>query len=380
MIIVHMLTRLLRAGSEENTIATCRAQLADGHTVYLVHGQEADPVYAGDWAGDLRVVRVASMVHPLHPVQDVRAIRDLWRLLRVVRPDVVHTHQSKAGILGRVAAWLARVPVIIHGVHIVPFAGVGRVQQAVYIAAERMTALFTDAFISVSRGVRDAYLAERIGAPARHHVVHSGFAIDRFRQPPLPDDWRALVGCPKGAARPPVLVMLAALEERKRHCEFLEAFPAVLALHPGTILLLAGEGPHRAAVEATISRLGLSANVRLLGHRPDPERLIALADIGLLASTKEGLPRVVMQFLVAGTPCVVCDLPGLDEVLHDGENGLVADPHDLADMVARIGALLDDPARLEALRQGAERSDLASWDVAAMCRGMADVYRQAGCQ
>lgn len=383
MRIVHVLTRLLRAGSEENTLASCHAQAAMGHEVHLVHGRDFDPRYYERPMAGIVLHKVDSLVHPLAPLDDVRAFRELTVLFRRLKADIVHTHQSKAGIVGRFSARAAGVLHIVHGVHIVPFVNVGRAQRAIYLAAEKSAALFTEAFIDVSRGVRDLCVEAGVGRPEQHHVIHSGFDLERFVGVTPPDDWREILRIGPNAPRPPVVVMLAALEPRKRHCEFLEVFPRVLASHPNAILVMAGEGPHRKAVESKISSLGLETNTRLTGYRTDPQRLIALGDLCVLTSTREGLPRVIMQYLAAGRACVVNDIPGIDEVIVDGRNGIITPANDMAATADAIADLLSDRAKLARLTAGAEVTDLSSWRVETMCARIEEVYRnlvgESGC-
>ena len=374
MKIVHILTRLLRAGSEENTLATCKAQIAAGHEVYLYHGNEFDQRYYQTPIAGLHLVEIPSLVHPLSPGHDVKAVIDMTRRFKTLKPEVVHTHQSKAGILGRFAAFIAGVPVVIHGVHIVPFENVGRVQRLVYLCAEKMAALVTDAFINVSRGTRDIYVAAGIGAAKHHHIVHSGFDMRKFKGAEPPADWRDVLGIGPDEAKPPVIVMLAALEPRKRHCEFLDVFARVVQRHPEVRLVMPGEGPHRAAVEEKIRSLGLQKNARLVGYRTDPEKLIALADICTLTSTREGLPRVIMQYLAVGRTCVVSDLPGLDEVVTHNVNGVVVPPDAIDAATDAIAHLLDHPDELARLTAGARATDLSSWDVTNMCQKIDTTY------
>ena len=255
--IVHVLTRLFRAGSEENTLFSCRFQAEAGHRVVLVHGSDFDPAVAERARGVCEVVCVPTMVHPLSPAMDLRAARDLTRLFRRLKADVVHTHQSKAGILGRIAARQARVPTIVHGVHILPFVNVGRLQALIYVAAERLCAHFTHAFISVSPSVRDACIARKIGAPDDHFVAFSAMDVDRFKRGEPPADWRSLLDIPEGEATPPTALMLAAFEPRKRHADLVRALPAACAAIPDWRLVFAGEGAEEPAIRAVVAELGL---------------------------------------------------------------------------------------------------------------------------
>lgn len=375
MKIVHVLTRLLRAGSEENTLACCRAQVQQGHEVLLVHGNEYDATLQASVARTLPVVTLEALVHPLSPSNDIIALRELNRLLCKWRPDIVHTHQSKAGIIGRLAARQADVSGIIHGVHILPFVHVGAAQRLLYLGAERLTAPFTRAFIDVSQSVRDICVAHGIGSPDRHHIVHSGFDLKRFSHAGWPDEAHRLLGIAPGESKPPVVLMLAALETRKRHVEFIEAFAQVADRIPDVRLLLAGEGPARTAVEAAIARSSVSKSIRLIGYHSEPERLISLADVCVLTSMREGLPRVVMQYLAGGRPCVVSRLPGLEEVVRHGVNGIVTPADDVGAAAAAIANLLENRAYHARLAEGARRTDLSSWGLEVMCERVEAVYR-----
>lgn len=375
MKIVHVLTRLLRAGSEENTLACCLAQVKHGHEVLLVHGNENDATLQASVAKTMRVVALETLVHPLSPSNDIAALRQLSRLLLEWHPDIVHTHQSKAGIIGRLAAKRANVPGIIHGVHILPFLDVGHAQKLTFLAAERVTAKVTRAFIDVSQSMRDICIAHHIGSPDQHHVVHSGFDLNRFSRARWPEQAARLLGIAPGEPKPPVVLMLAALEPRKRHVEFIEAFAQVVERIPDVRLILAGEGPTRPDVEAAIKRSPVASSIHLIGYHSEPEQLINMADVCVLTSMREGLPRVVMQYLAGGRPCVVSQIPGLDEIVRHGVNGIVTPAHDMDAAAAAVADLLENKAYHAQLAEGAKRTDLSSWGLDAMCDSVETVYQ-----
>lgn len=361
MRIIHMLTRLLRAGSEENTVATCLWQAEHGHDVTLIHGPDPDPHWAATYGGKLSFIQIDSLVHPINPLQDVKAVRATRRLFRDLDPDVIHTHQSKAGIIGRAASNVAPAALVVHGIHILPFDGVSAAKRAVYVAAEKYAARHTDLFMAVSRSVGQAYVDA--GICDQVEPVYSGMPLARFRNATPPADWPDLLDQPPDAPRRPVVLMLAAFEPRKRHIGFLEAMTKVIPNHPDLRILFAGKGPIEEEVRAAVSRLGLEDHVTFCGHRADPQALIALADLCVLTSEREGLPRVVVQSITAGTPVLVSDLPGIDEILHDGVNGFITDAHDLDDTAQRLSALLSEPAMLAKLAQGAQETDVSNWDL-----------------
>lgn len=375
MKIVHVLTRLLRAGSEENTLACCLAQARHGHEVLLVHGEEFDPGLRASVAGALRVVTLEKLINSISPPRDVFAFGQLVRLMRDWQPDIVHTHQSKAGIVGRLAARQANIPAIIHGVHILPFVHVGSAQRLMYLTAERLAAKFTRAFIDVSQGMREICLANHLGSPDQHHVVHSGFDLARFANARWPQEPHLLLGTAAGEPKPPVVLMLAALEPRKRHVEFIEAFGQVVERIPNVRLLLAGEGPARPAVESAIERSPFANNIRMIGYHHEPERLISLADVCVLTSMREGLPRVMMQYLAGGRASVVSHLPGVEEVVKHGVNGIVAPAEDVGAAATAVADLLENEPYRDRLAGGARLTDLSSWGLDAMCESVEEVYR-----
>ena len=364
----------MNGGADENTVISCNHAVCSGHDVILVHGAQTRPEILATVDARVRSLELPSLVHPIAPLSDVKALRDLVRTFRRLTPDVVHTHTSKAGILGRLAARAASVPVVVHGVHIVPFVNVGRLETFVYLTAERAAQGVTHAFIDVSPGMRDLCVRAGVGAPERHHVIQSGFDVSRFRAARRPEDWRDLLRLAPDEPRPPVVLMLAVFEARKRHLDFLESLPRIVERFPEVRLILAGDGKLRNAIDARIKTLGLERNVILTGFHQHPEQLIALADICLLASAREGLPRVVMQYLAGGKPVVASDLPRIDDVLRHDVNGLVAPSDDLDGLADAVIALLADDARRARLARGAATTELSEWDAARMGERIEAVY------
>jgi glycosyltransferase involved in cell wall biosynthesis len=372
--IAHVITRLINGGADENTVISCNQAVRSGHSVMLVHGAQTRPEILAAVDARVEIVEVPSLVQPIAPLGDTRALIDLVQTFRHHRPDVVHTHTSKAGILGRLAARAARVPVLVHGVHIVPFANVGPLDRHAYLAAERAVQGMTHAFIDVSPAMRDLCVRAGVGSPERHYVVPSGFDLSLFRNATEPADWRDLLRLRPDDPRPPIVVMLAVFEPRKRHLECLERIPRIVARFPEARFVFAGDGKLRSDVEARIRTLGIERNVVLTGFYPHPEQLIALADVCLLASSREGLSRALMQYLAGSKPVVASDLPSIDDVLRHDVNGLVASSDDLDGLADAVIALLEDDAWRARLARGAARTELSEWGVARMGERIEAVY------
>lgn len=377
MHIVHLVTRLLRGGSEENTIETCRWQAATGHRVTLIYG-ECDPAWWDVIPGGVTLLRVPELVHAVEPLMDMRAIRALRTQYRRLRPDVIHTHQSKAGVLGRLAADAAPGAFVVHGIHIVPFQGVSTARRAVYLMAERLAARRTDLYITVTRAAGQAYVDAGLARPDQVACVRSGMRLLQFQNADWPWDWRELLRLFPGAQKPPVALMLAALEPRKRHGAFLEGFAKVAAALPEMRLILAGQGPLADTLRAQLRELKLDRQVILCGYRADPGALLALADLTVLASCREGLPRVVVQSLAAGRPVLANVLPGMAEILRDGQNGLLLPPEDTDGLAAHMVALLRDPDGLARLQRGAAATDVSAWNLDDLGQRTTALYRIAG--
>lgn len=377
MKIAHVITRLLKAGSEENTIASCLHQLERGFDVCIIHGKDFEPSHYESLPKNLKLIRVDEMVHPIRPRDDVLAVRALRKLYRDLQIDVVHTHQSKAGILGRVAALGLPGVAIVHTVHIAPFLNVGGATRLFYVVAERLCASFTDMMISVSEGMRDACLDHGVGRADRHVVIRSGMPLERFTSAKPVETWQTRIGGWAGGARPKLVLTLAAFEPRKRQEQFIEAMAPILRERGDICLLFAGQGARLDAARALTEKLGVAEFVRFLGHDPKPEELIALSDICVLTSEREGLPRVVVQYLACGKPVVTSALPGIGEIVKHGINGLVTDADDLTDTASAVVRLCDDPEELSALSRGARETDVTPWAQERMGRDIETAYRAA---
>lgn len=310
--ILHVTTRQLRGGAERNIAHLVDWEIAAGYEVEVAVGRDSD---ARTLPSSVRVHHLRSLVRAVRPLSDWRALRDLRSLIQDGAYDMVHTHLSKAGIVGREVA-RRRTRRIVHTVHMASFGmGYGPLGSRAFRAAERRAARFTDALVFVGDGLRDLYLREGIGTPASTAVIHSPIEIDRFVASRAWDAERrraARVGLgiePDGF----LVVAIGSLEPRKRHDRLIIGLRD--SLSRGDIrLVIAGDGPERARLEGRAAKHGLANRVQFLGYLPDVVPVLAAADVLALTSTTEGVPQVVIQALAAGRPIVATDVPGLREV------------------------------------------------------------------
>lgn len=326
----HVITRLILGGAQENTILTCEGLHARGHEVTLVTGPAIGPegeLLARARAGGYRVVVVDEMRREIHPWRDWRAYRELRRRIREDRPQVVHTHSSKAGILGRRAAWLERVPVVVHTIHGLPFHEYqSAAARAVFRACERAAGAWCHRMFCVGAVMKEKAVAAGLGPPEKFQVVWSGMEVDRFLAPQDREAVRARLGIPRDAVVAGVVSRLAPL---KGHEHLIDAAG-------GLHLLFVGDGSLRAELEERARSRGV--RVTFAGLVPPgriPEMLAAM-DLLVHTSFREGLPRAIPQAVIAGVPVVAFDCDGAREVVEPATGELVA-PGDTAALAAAIG-------------------------------------------
>lgn len=290
-------------------------------------------------AHDDRVTEVASLGRPIDPARDRRAYRELRSLIRTIRPDVVHTHTAKAGLVGRLAAFHEGVPAVVHTFHghvLHGYFGAGT--TAAIRSAERYLARRTQALLSVGDRVRAELLAARIGDPARYVVVPPGVAAPAPHQRA---EARRALEVPQTA---PVIAFVGRLAGVKRPDRFLAVAERVAAEHPETRFLVAG-----GATPGDLERLRAaprSADVRFLGWVGDVGQVYAAADLVVLTSDNEGMPVSLIEAGMCGRAAVATDVGSVGEVVLDGRTGRVV-PTDVDAIAAAVSSLLAEPQLLD---------------------------------
>jgi glycosyltransferase involved in cell wall biosynthesis len=344
MRICHVITRLIVGGAQENTLLTCRGLVRAGHEVTLVAGPETGPEGSlWSWAesGCGRVIRLDPLRRNVHPWHDLRALQQLTRRLREVRCDVVHTHSSKAGILGRQAARWANVPVIVHTIHGMSF---NRTQPAavrwLYRQLERWAADRTDAFVTVADAMTNQAVAAGLADRARFRTIYSGMQTECFRPDPaarrqMRSQWNVPPECV-------VVGTVARLFRNKGYEELLAALPEVIRRAPNVRFVWVGDGPSRREYEAVLHRAGLREFVHFVGL-VQPDAMPALLNgVDLLVHTSrwEGLPRAAVQALLTEVPVIASDIDGAPEVVIPGVTGELVPLGDVNALVEKLAHLV----------------------------------------
>ncbi len=262
--IMHISTRLILGGSQENTVLSAEGQAGLGHAVSMVYG----PIYGPEGSLLLRVrshagiepIESPRLVREVAPVKDARCYRDLRRLIGEWKPDVVHTHSSKAGILGRLAAWAERVPCVVHTIHGLAFHPYqSRLRNAVYKAAERVAARRCHRIVCVADAMRDQALAAGIGTPEQYVTVYSGMETAALLKPGVSRDAvRRELGFADDHF---VLATISRLAELKGHDDLLEALAPLMRIREDLRLLWIGDGWWRDRLLRRVRELDLGDRV-----------------------------------------------------------------------------------------------------------------------
>jgi glycosyltransferase involved in cell wall biosynthesis len=364
--VLHPITRLTLGGSSENTIASCVALNGAGYDCLLATSfRESDAASLADACRrGCRVVDVPALGREVAPLADLTALAQLVRLIRHERPAVVHTHTSKAGFVGRLAAVIARAPAVIHQPHGHIFYGYyGPRRTAVFTALERRAARWTDRIITLTDRGAAEHLAHGIGRAEQYVTVPSGVPTAELRAAaPARGEARARLGLDADAF---VIVGLGRLVPIKGFDLLVRALAIVVSQAPSARVLLVGEGAERAHLETIAASLGVAGRLRLTGETTDVAPHLAAADVVCVPSRNEGMGRVIVEAMALGRPVVATAVGGIPDVVTDGECGRLVEAEDVDALAAALIDLGRDPALRRKLGEAAvQRAEAFSTAVA----------------
>jgi len=321
----------------------------------------------------VRVFEVPTLVREVRLILDARAMVALWRLLRREGPALVHTHTSKAGVVGRLAGWLAGVPVVIHTPHGHIFYGYyGALASAIIRLLERLLAKITDRIVTLTDRGAEEHVLFHIAGIEKFVTIHSGIALAHFRSVKGdPAVKRKELGLPpKGMIVGTVgrLVPIKGLEW------LLKAAPWVLAEFSQAYFVIIGDGPLLEELRELTTQLGIGQRVVFLGAREDVHECLAALDLFVLPSLNEGMGRVLLEAMAVGCPVVATRVGGIPDIVADGTTGLLVPPRDDRALAEAILILLRDRSRRTAYGEAARRHVDGRFDVETMVRNIERLY------
>ena len=383
MHICHVITRLIVGGAQENTILSCEGLRDLGHEVTLIagptHGAEGSLVQRAR-GGTYRYLEVPELVRAVNPWYDARAVRGLQGIFADIRPDIVHTHSSKAGIVGRFAAARARVAHVVHTIHGMSF---NRTQpwlvRRLYRFLERRAARVSDAIVTVADAMIEQTVTAGVCPRAKLRTIYSGMEIECFT--PTRYDRSAVRGQWGFSDEHVVIGTVCRLFRRKGYEQLLPIMAMAAARDARLRFVWVGDGAQRGDYEERLRSLGLRDRTVLTGLVP-PERVaeqIAGFDVMAHASQWEGLPRAVVQALLMRVPAVAFAIDGTPEVVLEGRTGRLAALSDLSAFAGAICELAADAGLRERLGAAGRERCLDRFDRRVMVRQLDELYTELEC-
>jgi glycosyltransferase involved in cell wall biosynthesis len=384
--VVRLITRLNIGGPAIQAITLSERLAARGFDTHLVHGR------LGDREGDMRsllpahvkATRLPTLQRATRPVDDLRAVVSIYRLLHRIGPAILHTHTSKAGTVGRIAAALynrttrgprVRVVHTYHG-HVLD-GYFGPLTTGIFTGTERQLARVTDALVAISPLVKTELLRQHhIGRDEQYHVIPLGFDLGPMLAANRDESARAAARSALDL-RPSahVVTTVGRLTAIKQHRLFLEAARRVAKQDADTLFLIVGDGELRGELEAAAGALGLAERTRFLGWRGDLATIYGATDVFLLTSRNEGTPVALIESLAAGVPAVSTDVGGVRDVIDSDEVGLLAPFGDADALAASVRTLLSDTARRRSMGERGRRAMRAKYALDRLLDDMERLYR-----
>ncbi|MGA2091698.1 MAG: glycosyltransferase family 4 protein [Endomicrobiales bacterium] len=372
--VCHIITRLELGGAQQNTLYTVRHLSQSMYTPFLITGTGG--MLDSEAAMDTRFTTffIPELVRSIFPWDDLIAAVKIWKILRTLKPSVVHTHSSKAGILGRWAAWCAGVPVIIHTVH-----GFGFTDQQwppvriAFIMLERLTALITDKLVVVAAQDQKKGLAHRIGNEKKYIVIRSGIDIETYKTTFVDRDAvKSELGISSSAK---VVTTIGPFKPQKNLSDFVRVASAITRVRSDCVFLVVGDGDQRGMLEEMSAQSGLCGRIHFLGWRNDTVRILGITDVFVMTSLWEGLPRSIVEAMCRGVPVVANAVDGIREIVQTGITGHLVEPYAVGEMTRMIIQILDDPAGSQVMGEAGRRSIGREFDINCMVEQQENLYQ-----
>ena len=371
--IIHIITRLLNGGADENTVFSCNHSVSIGDDVTLIIGQEQNKEILSKIDSRVSLVVVEDLIIEINPIKDLWALFEIKKIIKKISPNVVHTHTSKAGVLGRFAAWLSGTKLIIHTIHSLPFISANFFTKIFYLFIEKITSLITHEFINVSNGTKEVYLKYKIGNLSNHHVIYSAFDVEKFKNTNKHQALKDLnTDIDLESAK--IIIRMGRFEKLKGYRELIETFNKILLKFPNTVLILVGDGELLVENKQLSKTLNLEKNIIFTGFTDHPEKIIALADVCVMNSEREGLSRAMLQYLAGGKPVVCSNIYGVKEVMKNEINGSLYEGKDPNGLYDKLLFLLSNEEHLKNLTIGAKKTDISKWSLEIMGKKIDELY------
>jgi len=374
--VATIITKLELGGAQEIAIYTTENLNRNRYAPILVSG--CGGILDGEVKNNPRIRSFffPELIRAVNPIKDAICLIKIWRLLKSEGVDLVHTHSSKAGIIGRWAAHLAGVPKIFHTYHGFGFNDYQKWwTRKAFVWMERVTAWITDKLIVVSFENAKKGLANRIGKESQYEVIHCATNLKAFSEVEINlEEKKREFGIDSGS---PVVAMIACFKPQKAPQDFIFLAHRVTQSLPKAKFILVGDGELRPQVEALIGRFKLREKVILTGWRRDVPEIMQIIDVLVLTSLWEGLPVVFAEAMASRKPIVATDVDGAKEAIIDGVNGFLVEPHNIEKLTERVIMLIRNRDLAQKMGRAGEKMVYPTFDLAHMLRRIEAVYEKS---
>lgn len=371
--LLHIITRLIFGGAQEIAISIASELDKNFFAVTLVSGPEDfNKEMTKKW-NNVEVILIPDLIRQINPIKDIKALIRLYFFIKKNKFDIVHTHTSKAGILGRIAAKLAGAPVIFHSPHGSIYHSIYYGRRAIFFLSriENFVAKFTDKIIVSSEQEKKDLLGQGIATADKYHVLCFGIKQDKFLRAYDRTLKRKELGVPEDTI---LIGNIARLVPEKGHLFCLGAFKMVVERFTRAMLLVVGDGRLRQDIKAKINELDLNGNVIMTGQRDDIAEILAALDISLFTSIWEGTPLAIIEAMLMSKAIIATKVGGIPELIEDGVSGLLVSPFDREMLFQAIVRLINEPKFARRIGEAAHRQAEERFNLATMIENITRLY------
>jgi len=353
--VLHIITRLIKGGAQENTLLTVLGLREKGYDVMLAsgptHGPEGEIESLARKMG-VNLVVIPELIREPHPWKDLISFIKIYNLIRMQRFDIVHTHTSKAGIIGRLAAKFAGTAAIVHTPHGHIFHSYfGPLKTRLFYNLEVVFARFCDKIITLTDKCKEEHIKFRVAPEDKFVTIHSGISLERFRNDSFDvDGIKAGLNIPLNYR---VVGTVVRIEPVKGVKHFVDSARLVLDSVPDVHFLVVGDGSQRSILQQRTRDLGIDRNVTFTGIRDDVPELISIMDVFVLPSLNEGMGRVLVEAGVMSKPVVATRVSGIPELVQDRLTGILVEPKNTQELAGGIIELLSDAEKARKMGENA---------------------------
>ncbi len=371
--VLHIITHLPIGGAQDNTLLTLEGLDKTRYDLTLICGKRGEWIERALSIQDIKVYFIDELIRKIHIFYDYIALLKLYRFIKKGKFKIVHTHSSKAGFSGRIAAYLAGVPVIIHTLHGFPFNDfMPLIERFFYIFLERFLSIFSSTIITVSHINKEKAVQLKLGPLNKFVNIYSGINFEKFGISVNIMKKRKELGINNKLK---VIGMVGRLSKQKAPQYFIQAIPLIVKVHPHVRFILVGDGELKKNMIKLAEKINVSDYISFLGFRDDVPEILNILNIFVLPSLWEGLGRSLTEAMYSACPVVATAVEGVPELIIDGRTGYLVQPKDSVAIAQKINDLLIHPREARQMGKNARKKVMSDFDACVMIKKIDELYQ-----